>query len=600
MTSTAYGAPPRMATDTAAQRIADALHGRGRVTRTGSSWSARCPAHEDHSPSLSVRQIEGQALVHCHAKCATADVMAALGLTMADLYDERSGARYDYAARSVHRSPDKKFRQTGDTKSQPTLYRLPAVLTAVSSGTTVYLVEGEKDVHALESLGAVATTAPMGASNWGKVDTGPLKGAHVVVVPDQDEPGTGWLTDVLASLRDLAASVKVGTPKDGKDSADHVAAGHSLDELDPRLPSTADDPFLAAVDRLRSELLDRDALASLPAALPLIPGVLNRHTYALVTGRDGSYKTFLALSACLCIATGTPWHGRSVDRGRVLYLIGEGAYDFDARVTAWERDNGVKVPAGDFLVLPRVPNLFKGHELAVLLALIRAERYVLVVVDTLRRASTGADANSSDMAGVVDALEEIKRATDDGAVLVLAHTDKGDRDARGFSGIEDDADTVWHLKKDEDTHTTVATAEKMRNGPGGARLTFEARQVADSVVLGLLTETGPEHRTSGPRMSPSARAVLDVLHLPGYEDGASAADLTTTARVTRQRVSEALADLMKPGLIVRTGARNQYRYTAADGLSLSGSAPGQALSGYPRPDPLSGLSGSAPGQAGAL
>lgn len=367
------------------------------------------------------------------------------------------------------------------------------------------------------------------------------------------------------------------------------------DDVDRNDPQTGDpdqaDPFLVLVDRLRAELLDRDALASLPAASPLIPGVLNRHTYALITGRDGSYKTFLALSACLSVATGTPWHGRSVDRGRVLYLIGEGAYDFDARVTAWEQASGVTVGASDFLVLPRVPNLFKGHELAVLLALIRAERYVLVVVDTLRRASTGADANSSDMAGVVDALEEIKRATDDGAVLVLAHTDKSDRDARGFSGIEDDADTVWHVKKDEDAGTVAAVNEKMRNGPSGSRLTFEVREVADSVALSMVSQAGPEHRSFGPRMSPSARQVFDVLRLPGYEHGASGPDLTATARVGRQRFAEAIGELMGAGYVVRTGPRGQYVY----GASESGSTPGLDPRTR-RPSPAeSGASGTATG-----
>src|SRR5689334_2239134 len=38
---------------------------------------------------------------------------------------------------------------------------------AVATGATVYVCEGEKDVHALESIGLVATTSPMGAGKWG-------------------------------------------------------------------------------------------------------------------------------------------------------------------------------------------------------------------------------------------------------------------------------------------------------------------------------------------------------------------------------------------------------------------------------------------------
>jgi len=226
---------------TATDRLVAALREHDSCPRqSGGSWAARCPAHEDHNPSLSVRQIEGQALVHCHADCPTEDVVAALGLTMSDLFDEPGvGAKYTYTNRSgqamryVHRSPIKSFRQSGETKGQPELYRLPAVINAVNNSTSIYVVEGEKDVHALESVDAVATTAPMGASNFGKVDVTPLNGAHVVVVPDQDKAGQRWLRDVLAAIEGVAATVKVMKPLVGKDAADHVAAGHGLDELVP-------------------------------------------------------------------------------------------------------------------------------------------------------------------------------------------------------------------------------------------------------------------------------------------------------------------------------------------------------------------------------
>jgi hypothetical protein len=50
------------------------------------SWHARCPAHEDDSPSLHVTQADdGRLLVHCFAGCGAADVVAAVGLTLADL-----------------------------------------------------------------------------------------------------------------------------------------------------------------------------------------------------------------------------------------------------------------------------------------------------------------------------------------------------------------------------------------------------------------------------------------------------------------------------------------------------------------------------------
>jgi hypothetical protein len=50
-------------------------------------WLALCPAHADRNPSLSVRELDdGQILLHCFAGCPAADVMAAVGLDLADLF----------------------------------------------------------------------------------------------------------------------------------------------------------------------------------------------------------------------------------------------------------------------------------------------------------------------------------------------------------------------------------------------------------------------------------------------------------------------------------------------------------------------------------
>ena len=47
--------------------------------RAGASWMARCPAHNDREPSLSIRQGEdGKVLVRCHAGCEQALVIAVL------------------------------------------------------------------------------------------------------------------------------------------------------------------------------------------------------------------------------------------------------------------------------------------------------------------------------------------------------------------------------------------------------------------------------------------------------------------------------------------------------------------------------------------
>jgi putative DNA primase/helicase len=69
------------------------LAGLDEVRASGNRWKARCPAHDDHNPSLSASVGEdGRVLLKCFAGCSTEAVVDALGLTMADLYERRNGS----------------------------------------------------------------------------------------------------------------------------------------------------------------------------------------------------------------------------------------------------------------------------------------------------------------------------------------------------------------------------------------------------------------------------------------------------------------------------------------------------------------------------
>jgi len=53
-------------------------------------WLACCPAHDDRSPSLAIRETEdGTILVKCFSGCPTTDVVAAAGMEMHELFPRR-------------------------------------------------------------------------------------------------------------------------------------------------------------------------------------------------------------------------------------------------------------------------------------------------------------------------------------------------------------------------------------------------------------------------------------------------------------------------------------------------------------------------------
>ncbi len=125
----------------------------------------------------------------------------------------------------------------GDTRR--VLYNLPAVLAAIAAGRPVYVTEGEKDADAIGRAGAVATCNFEGAAKdgqrpkWRPEYGDVLKGASVTVVADKDPAGYAHAAAVKADLDGKAASVTMVEAAEGKDAADHLAAGHALAELVP-------------------------------------------------------------------------------------------------------------------------------------------------------------------------------------------------------------------------------------------------------------------------------------------------------------------------------------------------------------------------------
>jgi putative DNA primase/helicase len=86
-----------------AEAIVKALGGR----KAGGSWTARCPAHDDRSPSLSIRDADdNKVLVHCHAGCDQERVIAALRGRGLWGENARRAARHARHRAPIERKPD--------------------------------------------------------------------------------------------------------------------------------------------------------------------------------------------------------------------------------------------------------------------------------------------------------------------------------------------------------------------------------------------------------------------------------------------------------------------------------------------------------------
>ena len=228
--------------------------------RNGTSAEACCPAHEDNQASLSISEGEGgKVLLKCHAGCDTQDVVEQAGLEWSDLFpDKKSNGqktkkrkivdRYTYTDAEGHplfqvvRFEPKDFMQFTPGKGwgrkkygiDTTLYRLPRVIEAAKKGRTVFIVEGEKDVHTLEDWDLTATTCPQGVDEWKDRFSEHLRGAHAVLIPDNDEQGRRHMEAVACNVWDAVQDVRIveldDVPKKG-DVTDWARQGRSLNEF---------------------------------------------------------------------------------------------------------------------------------------------------------------------------------------------------------------------------------------------------------------------------------------------------------------------------------------------------------------------------------
>ncbi len=221
--------------------------------RVSDGYMVRCPCHDDRTPSLHVWADEaGAAAWDCKAGCEWLTVTAELERRGLDVGGRVSHRRTSAASAEtpvnpfvdrwtpcgpatetypytdarcrllycVCRTTDKQFPVWRPDRTSkrgkawhvkgfvgPVLYHLPRLLVGVAAHQTIYVVDGEKDVEALERAGRYATTDPHWAGGWAKHPeyAAWLTGADVVVVADKDDGKGRRQADAIAAALKAAS-----------------------------------------------------------------------------------------------------------------------------------------------------------------------------------------------------------------------------------------------------------------------------------------------------------------------------------------------------------------------------------------------------------
>jgi hypothetical protein len=169
-------------------------------------------------------------------------------------------------------------------------YRLPELIEAIAAEYFVLIVEGERKADLLASWNVPATTAAGGAGKWRPEHSEFLRGAHVMLLPDNDPAGGKHVEIVAASLQGIAASIRVlelpGLPAKG-DVIDWAAAGGTVERLHellereakPWAPSVSDAEPSAKESYMQGKTALASNVGNVLLALEQEPEIINAFGY---------------------------------------------------------------------------------------------------------------------------------------------------------------------------------------------------------------------------------------------------------------------------------------------------------------------------------
>ena len=573
------------------QRLVSALPS-GRATSRG--WTARCPGHEDATPSLSVWEgRDGRAMFSCHAGCPKESILAKLGLTWSDVSPSRPNPRQGGTTRTAYRIPHagrvyehvriegpngKSFAWRTDGMSGLqglSVTDLPPYrseyLVEGEASPPVIIVEGEKAADALSRIGAtvVATfgagTVPSAAALSG------LRERPVVLWPDNDEPGRSHMEKVGKALGGIARSVSVmawpEAPPKG-DAADFVAGGGTPEQLS-RLVGQAHS-FVASAflgwsakptnpTRFRPLSLP-ELRAETPTSIEwLWAGFVPRGSLILLSGLMKGGKSTFAYAMIAAIAAGRPFLGQPTKKTKTLILaVEEHGREALRRLERFAApDDAITVHRGPLTVedLPDVRRFVEGTAVG------------LLVIDTWLPFADIADENSNaEISRKIAPVLALARETNCAVVLVVHDRKSGGDDGRSIRGagsLLGAADQALLLTRKEGgawNQRVLRVIGRFEDSP--ASTVIELKD-SDYLALGtsreIMVATNTE-RVSG-ALTPTPQTVREI----------------ATAAALSEGVVRKTLDGLGPAVVrTGTGKRNEaIRYSRPDSLVLHSTLGGE-------------------------
>ena len=390
---------------------------------------ARCPVpeHDDHVQSLTVNAgRNGGIVVKCQKDCTQEQVVAAMGLTMADLmgapYKVEDYPYVDLEGRTRYTmerwANPKTFRGFLPPPAERILYNWACVPWAKANNQMVYWPEGERDVNNLTARNIPSVSA-CGGAGPGKLlpqyfDA--LRGLDVGVLVDDDPVGREFGREKARGLKGIARSVQLFKSKVGNDISDALDVGYTLEQALEPIPDYEDVPSYVA-DQVRTRKVNwawRDYF-------PL--GKL-----ALIEGDPGDGKSIMTADLAARWSTGTPMPDSSNGFGPASVLMVSAEDDPEDTLVPRLQAAGADLSRVHLMphgTTPEEPFNFRDG-LPAVRRLVERKNIKVIFFDPLM-AFIGADTDTHNDASVRRALQPLKMlASNTGCVVVVVrHLNKG-------------------------------------------------------------------------------------------------------------------------------------------------------------------------------
>lgn len=450
----------------------------------------------------------------------------------------------------------------------------------VSDAARIFIAEGIGQAWACWRAAGNASAVTFGAGRMDTVATvlrAKYPAKPLILVPDRGKESGAEI--VARKVR--GRLVKLPNDKPSNYDVNDYAAEHGPEAL-AELLEHKDSPAFRYRVKGAAEVLDA------PPLRWMVRGVLPAEGLACIFGASGSGKSFLALDLCAAIASGQMWFCRKVKAAPVVYVALEGEAGFSQRVKAWQVHHGAALPAMLRFVMQSF-DLRNAEDVEALAVAVIASGGAggLLVIDTLNRAASGADENTSrDMGEIIDAAKSLQ-AHFGGLVLLVHHSGKDQsRGLRGHSSLNAALDASievvnldnrrqWRIDKSKDGTDDAGQAFRLQSVEIGrhddgepitscvvaaedgerqwTRRTLPPKSGTQKVVLDALGEVlrceGNPSPPDAPASLPRGRPALPVEHAIAQIRGHLACD----PKRRTERTQQAMTALQARGLIAIDG-----------------------------------------------